>query len=327
MKDTIVSFYESLSQPGTVKNKSLLECVIDIPNQHKDAIAYGRRILAEMGKPTYKAFKSTLPVYTPSGIFSYRNMEGLIQHSGYICIDVDCESRDEAELAKLVLSDNAHTAYCGLSLSQKGCFSLISIKHPCLHVNHWLSLQDDLNDCLRSVRTDGSEPLTIDAACKDISRARVISYDENPYLSYDTIPYEGLSAEIRDIKKPTPDGKLEPVTYGNDGRIGLSYDKEDVTKRKAIVVIQDILASGVNVTAEYNDWLKLAFACVSIWGAAGENVFHHLSQLDSRYKESECKKLYQSALKQNPICDATAILAIAQRNGFTIPSDKTIISA
>lgn len=95
-------------------------------------------------KKTRDDIKSQLPAVTVSGVFRERNNEGLLQHSGFICVDFDekknpyindwCEARDK-------IGELAEVLFCALSVSARGCFAIIPVAYPDKHVAHFKALQ------------------------------------------------------------------------------------------------------------------------------------------------------------------------------------------
>ncbi|MCO6487008.1 MAG: hypothetical protein J5I98_01260 [Phaeodactylibacter sp.] len=124
-----------------------------------------------------KALKASLPAITVSGKFSVRNMKGLIQHSGLMCIDIDPGHNPNIVNwgeVKEVLSQLDNVAYCGLSVSGNGYFAIVPIAYPAKHTEHFKALEADF---LRM-------GLVIDPNCKDVCRLRGYSYDPAPYFNH-----------------------------------------------------------------------------------------------------------------------------------------------
>ena len=54
-----------------------------------------------------------------------------------------------------------------------------------------------------------------------------------------------------------------------------------------------LVALGVDITASYEDWLRLAFALANTLGEEGRTIFHNLSRANSGYDYEECDKKTQ----------------------------------
>jgi hypothetical protein len=121
--------------------------------------------------------KKDMPCITPSGLFSKRGKDYLIQHSGFIAIDID--GKDNTHISnffdlKNKLCKLSQVAYCGLSVSGQGYWALIPIAHPDKHEKHYQFLEDYF----------AKKGLNIDPACKDVARLRFYSYDPDAYFNH-----------------------------------------------------------------------------------------------------------------------------------------------
>ncbi len=62
-------------------------------------------------------------------------------------------------------------------------------------------------------------------------------------------------------------------------------------------VIQQIEASGIDITAKYEDWLKIGFAFADAFGSTGSDFFHRVSRNYSGYDHKQCQSQYQHCLQ------------------------------
>ena len=62
-------------------------------------------------------------------------------------------------------------------------------------------------------------------------------------------------------------------------------------------VVNAIIASGVDITQGYGNWLNLGFALADELGEGGRQLYHNLSRMNSEYNPTECDKQYSSCLK------------------------------
>ena len=89
-----------------------------------------------------------MPCYTPSSVFSVRNSEGVVEHSGVLCIEWDkvedkVEDEVEDEDAHKDLLGGLPFIYCvGLSCSRRGVFALVKIANPTKHRAYFKALAD-----------------------------------------------------------------------------------------------------------------------------------------------------------------------------------------
>ena len=132
-------------------------------------------IRATADKAVRDRLKSTLPAITPSGIFSHRKKDGLLHHSGILCLDIDFKDNDhilnfndlKTEIGKMLF-----VAYCGLSVSGNGFFVLVPIAHPDSHEQHFAALENDF----------ASFGIILDPSGKDVCRLRGYSFDDAAFF-------------------------------------------------------------------------------------------------------------------------------------------------
>jgi len=124
-------------------------------------------------KDQYRKKKLELPYILPSGIFSKRSNSGLINHSGYICIDVD--KIDNIEEVKGQLCSLAFVNLAFTSPSSKGVKAIIKIDiEKATHMQYFTALEV----CLQE-----EYHIEIDSSCKNVSRACLICHDSEAYIN------------------------------------------------------------------------------------------------------------------------------------------------
>lgn len=113
--------------------------------------------------------KKTLPYFTVSGVFEPRNEQGMKQHSGRICLDID-----KLECPEDVRDMIAQLPYCefsALSVSGTGVFAVCRI-NPDEHKEAFLWLSRYVKQAI------GEDVDKLD----DYSRPRFVSYDPNAII-------------------------------------------------------------------------------------------------------------------------------------------------
>jgi hypothetical protein len=219
--------------------------------------------------------KKMLPGFTPSGLFSKREASSLISHSGLIGIDIDYKENlhisNFLEL-KEQISKLPTVAYCGLSVSGKGFWCLVPIKDPEKHREHFLALEKAFE----------FHEITVDAACKDVSRLRFCSYDPDAYFNH--------SAKIF-FKTPT---LSTPPTLTALPNYILEIQKEE---EKVIQCIQQIERKGVDITSTYRAWFEIACSLANTFGEHGRELFHRISRNYSKYDYTETDRKFTSCLR------------------------------
>ena len=63
------------------------------------------------------------------------------------------------------------------------------------------------------------------------------------------------------------------------------------------VIIKRIEAHAIDLTMNYEDWLKLGFAFASEFGEMGRSYFHRLSRFYSGYDAAKCDRQFDKCLK------------------------------
>lgn len=218
--------------------------------------------------------KTDLPYATISGKFSERKVAGLLQHSGLICIDID-DVQDPQELKSLLCPDRyVYAAF--VSVSGKGLALLIKI-NPEKHNEAFEGLQEYLFTTYQVI---------VDPSCRDVSRARIVSYD--PFL------YLNEKAEKFTIypKKQPALKKIAEVVF-------VKSDFDDIVK--------EIVSRHLDITGDYQTWLRIGFAIADKLGESGRNYYHLISQYHPDYKSDLCDRQYSNCLK-------------ARKSGITIAS-------
>ncbi len=241
--------------------------------EYKDDIL---RLRAVFDKEKRNALKRSLPQATISGVFSpTRAKNNLSQHSGLICVDIDAKDNPDIldwETLKQDLSVLPQIAYCALSVSGKGLFLVIPLRYPEKHLKQFRQLQIDF-------RKMG---IMIDSACSDITRLRCLSYDEHPIINENATLYEGVYVE-------KPKHKSFPTCF--------IYEREN-TSAEVAVCCRKIQQCGIDITASYDDWLKVGCALTTL-GENGRSLFHICSQQNAKYNAAKTDKMFTDLLRRN----------------------------
>lgn len=241
--------------------------------EYKDDIL---RLRAVFDKEKCNALKRSLPQATISGVFSpTRAKNNHSQHSGLICVDIDAKDNPDIldwETLKQDLSVLPQIAYCALSVSGKGLFQVIPLRYPEKHLQQFRQLQIDF-------RKMG---IMIDSACSDITRLRCLSYDEHPIINENATLYEGVYVE-------KPKHKSFPTCF--------IYEGEN-TSAEVAVCCRKIQQCGIDITASYDDWLKVGCALATL-GESGRSLFHICSRQNAKYNAAKTDKMFTDLLRRN----------------------------
>ena len=230
-----------------------------------------------------------MPAITPSGTFSERTLEGMIDHSGIICIDVDFKDNEHINLDEAVhkLSNNEYVLAVHRSVSGLGLSIYFKIDGD-MHLPAFKKISEMLK------RTYG---IISDKNCPDVTRLRIVSYDPNAYYNKNAIEWYDYNVYV----KPT-------------FRTKKVYNNEHLNE-----LIDIVERSGVDITRDYRDWTLIAFALVTELGEDGMEAFLRLSQFHPEFDEDACIKKYENALKSSrSTVTAKTIFFIAREHGIDI---------
>lgn len=126
-----------------------------------------------------KQFKASKFSYvTFSGKFSKRSSDAIVNHSGYICIDLDDVNVD---IVFDLLKGDKHTALLFRSPSGNGLKWIVE-------VNIAESSHDKYFECIKVYLAD-KYSLTIDPSGKDIARACFLCYDKEAFINPKLLSY------------------------------------------------------------------------------------------------------------------------------------------
>lgn len=245
------------------------------------------QIRQEPDKEKRDELKKKLPAITPAGTFSTRNDESLISHSGFIALDFD--HLPDPENVKDYMGRLDFVFYCGLSASGAGVWALIPLAYPDQHQRHYLALEADFIEI----------GLTPDPKCKNLSRLRFYSYDQNPVFNIDAVKYERL-ALITEPETYTPD-----PAYKDNGS-ALDY------------LINKIERTQTDITANYEDWLKIGGTLAAMFGENGREKFHRISRYYPGYDRRKTDDQFNTCLKHRPNYSERMIFSIARKNNLLL---------
>lgn len=226
-------------------------------------------IRKEPDKEKRNELKAKLPAITPSGTFTERSLKGLIKHSGFIQFDIDGVPDIQAVKAKICTL--ANVAYCGLSVSGLGLWGLIPIAEPEHHTYYFTFIQ----------KVFAGMGITIDNACKDVSRLRGYSYDADAYFNHSAKP---LQKWFNPVPKQPYKRNYGPIS-GNDNASKVDH------------CLREIRAKGIDLTPTYEAWFKIGCSLAGEFGETGRDYFHSVSQYHPKYNFQDTDKQFNHCLR------------------------------
>lgn len=243
------------------------------------------QVRVERDKERRKELKKQLPCCTPSGLFRERKKDGLIQHSGFICVDIDGQDNPNISDWQGFVHELGHlneTAFAGLSVSGNGAFCLIPVSDTMQHERHFKAIEEDFL----------KYGIIIDHACKDVSRLRIYSNNSNPYINKRAQLYKRMY-------------KQKPIKNNFNSKGG------DVEK-----LIQKVVGLGVNIVPDYLSWFEVAGALANV--PNGRELFHAISRVDStKYNQRDCDRQFDH-VKSGAGISINTLFYHSKINGVTL---------
>jgi len=254
--------------------------------KHKETIIR----LRPLPKKERDAIKRTLPQGCISGIFHpTRKADNIQQHTGLICVDIDKQDNptiEDWEELKRELSKLPQVAYISLSVSGNGVFLIIPLRWPDYHKQQFEQLKRDF----------ATMGIKIDTSCGDVSRMRCISYDPQPYMNDEAMPYEKYHVEP------------QPIRY-------YQYGTSETADRVARCV-EELERTGTDITGNYETWVEVGFALSSL-GEAGREFFHRVSSQNPNYKQSECDRKFNELMRDGRRTGIGTFFYLLKQYGIT----------
>jgi len=241
-------------------------------------------------------FKSVLPCITISANFKkYRESKNIHEKNPFLCIDIDRFAKKGKHnlcinmlLAKEMFMSHPCTYFCGYSVSgDDGLYAIIKLYDS-----------DNLEKYFEHFKTKlANIGINIDSSCKDYTRLRFFSYDPEAYYN----------PKAKRYKLPIEKKITRPKT-------NFTPFKDD--DKKVIDIIELIEHNNIDITSDYNDWVKIAGVLNYNFGEIGRDYFHRISRYNSNYKPSECDKKYTHCSKMNKVTNLGVLFNICTDYGI-----------
>ena len=262
--DKKVSFFKSVTdaQPITENLNKLLAST-----EYVEAIEKVRACTNDEKKNRLKA---KLPAFTVSGIFDGNSDSSIIEHSGLIAIDFD--HKDNVDIKgfdrlKELISVLPYVAYCAQSVSGKGYYCIVPIGYPKLHRAHFTSLVRAFSRC----------GLTVDKSGINEGRKRFVSFDNEPYVNVNAIPFTHyIETECK---------RVTSQRTSNEDELKTVADLSELAEER-----------NIDITGNYEQWFSIACALASEFEEDGRAVFHRFSSPAESYDPDACDAKYDDAL-------------------------------
>ena len=204
-----VTLFPNIKDPWNGESLPLLEILDGIKSgKWESEVGLYRDIVEEFGKdsPEAKGQKAMIPNFTGSGTFKERYDKDLIQHSGFIVIDFDDLDYNRIEEVGKALKRDKYSFAVFDSVSGLGIATIVKID-PDKHLESFYSLQRYYHV---------KYGLDIDKSCKNVSRARFVSYDTNLYVNENSTSFDAFVAKEKSKMKSFSRAVMDAGVNGND---------------------------------------------------------------------------------------------------------------
>lgn len=271
--DVKVNYFNNISDT-TPKETTLKEILLTnkFDNQRKQV----DRVRGERDKERKKVQKQCLLNYSVSCTFkNKRDSEDIKELNNLVCIDIDLQDNpDIIERVPNILKDIDNVLFMAKSCSGTGYYCIIPIENNKRFAEHFAALQNDFK----------SLGVVIDEKCKDVSRVRYFSYDDEYYYN----PLAVIYKQYKMIEK----GKNKKENKSKkSSEINEKIQSTDIYKR-VVNVLNECKQNNINITDSYNNWFNVCMALIAEFGNDGKALFHKFSKLSNKYDESETEEFF-----------------------------------
>lgn len=288
---------------------------------------YINDIRASSNEEERKFLKSKLPAITPSGVFSKRKADCLVEPTNLICIDIDGKdnpSISDMEELKKKLCKLSYIMYCGLSASGKGLFCIIPYKDYRNHKLHFNALEQEFKDM----------GIVVDSSCSDIGRLRFYSYDEYPYANPDAEIYTRTLEKVPEIKQSRFHQKTDIVHNSNQTLQNIDKNTMSLEEfflsptnmdyasatplsktQKVERLLKRVIEEKKDITLIQKDWIAICCIIKNLFGDEGRELFHQVSSFYPKYDYDEADDEY-SKDRSKYLYNTDRLFEIAAKYGF-----------
>lgn len=263
-----VTIYKKATDVSNGFIKDVFYCLDRIKNgKSKKTVEWLRSLSLE----EYSKNKKELPGVCFNGVFEYRSINGLKEHSGLIILDFDkFENKQDVIDFKNSICDNEYVFSCWVSPSGMGLKMLVKIpKEPEFHKDYFRSLKNYFNH------------ISWDDSGSDVSRFCFESYDPDLYLNENSILWTHKDEpEFDDIGTSEPCVKLNSSNQIVQNLL--------IWWHKKYGMIQGYKNTNLHILA----------SAFNTFGVSKSDAEHECLKFDEGGKQKEILQLVRSAYKR-----------------------------
>lgn len=271
-------------------------------------------VRAATDKARRNELKKHLPAATISGTFTVRKIDGLHHYNGLVALDFDGADNPGTSPAEMKerLAMFKEVVYAGLSASGAGVWAIVPTNNtdPKEHSFVVQSL----------IKVMEKYDLYADKACKDVCRLRYFSYDPDPYIRETDIRLFDAQRLIdcrRQKEGEQDDPYRRPRPIITRERAASKSDNER-TYDQVDACIAQIEQRNIDLTADYDTWVRIGMALASEFGSGGEGFYHRISSMHPKYNHTETAKKYVDFCRNGSKVKIGTFFYICSSNGITL---------
>jgi len=221
-----------------------------------------------------KVEKDKLKLNLPAVTLSARMRSGhkiseILEHTGLIQMDFDEMPNDQIEKF--------------IELFKKDKYTFILFKSPSGRPKLIVKIPKELHGHKRYF--EGLSKyylerynLKVDQSCKDPSRLMFLSHDPDIYVNANSVLFNTINYSIKKQDKT-----------------------DDRVQSDALKLIIQIEKEGLDITAEYKDWIDIIYALIEIFGDVADEYIHRVSRFYHAYRFTETQDQIQSCRKSKGV--------------------------
>ncbi len=268
-----IGIYKNAKSTKRIDIVRLIDFLLPVQNHIKDTIMFLREIKDEKRQKEYK-MNNLLGVTISALLGENRTTSNIIQYNNLMCIDVDEEDNRELfanydieDIKKIVFELDFVYCVC-LSCRGKGFYFIVPIPDSKDIGIYYTSMYYKLK----------KYGINIDKHCKDVTRIRFGSYDENLLLKRDCEieVFDEISEELINEKK-------EELEKANRIILNKKCQSHDEQIKYLKRTIDYLIKKGFDTGKHWDGWATVGKYLKTL-GEDGRIMFHKLSATSSAYK-------------------------------------------
>ncbi len=252
--------------------------------KYKARVQALRELLRQGKSEEYDSAKRSLPAFTPSGLFAGGRKLEFLKEYSGLVI-LDLDDLQQEQLLAARQKIQECTYTYACFISPSGQGLKVLVKVFSRPVFHKRTFNQ-----VKSFYEDLLK-LEIDPSGKDITRLCFVSWDEVLYLNPAAACFK---------------------TY-------INMVEDDIDKLIALIELRQL-----DLTKNYEDWVRIAFALIDAIGEEGRSYFHRISQYYLGYDASQCDSQFDKCLHSgNTGVTIGTLYYLARDNGIDISKLQT----